>query len=369
MIGSNSKFVSWSIGAIVVIGLIVFYFSGALPQSKTPQENTAKPMEMRWLVAHEPTELFIKATEKFAEIFRKESGVELKLTVLGPTDVSSKLEGINDVSTHDVLELLAGGKVDIATTLSSGIGALQVPNVLEARLPYLFEDKFDGASAAFAALNGPNGQKLKDLISERTSNRAMAFTLSGGFRILISRKDSEISDLADFRGKKIVTTDVVGEKTLEELNAIPVKIKGEGTEVNDIDAIEVAYTRVAGLKNMNIVKNCTSLQCGFFIKHYPKNIVITETNHSLFFTTLLVRDSFYDLLSPQHRAAFDQAMAEAAKVEWDDSWALANKIKQDLKNEGIKIIEISPETQNAIKEKTRPVYDWFRATYGGYFIQ
>lgn len=331
------------LGGIVVIAAVflAWYVFPATVENAGNQER----ITVRWLIAHEPSDLFARGAEEFARILAEESGGEMELKLLTPKDMNVELVGVGDIPPSTVFELLEKGEVEMSTVLATGV-AKKVPEILEVKLPFRFEDADD----AFSVLYGEGGARLLERISEKTDMRALAFTLSGGFRVFVSREPLQVSSSGGISGKTIITTaGEMGEKTLAQLGAQPLPTPNDINDIpdtSDIDALEAAYTRLSAVKNPT------------FVKH------IAETNHSLFFTTILVRDSFYDALSPKNQVALTKAARAAGAIEWDDSIELGEKTKRTLQEKGVVIDEISPELRRALRSQVQPVYDWFYATYG-----
>lgn len=331
------------LGALALVALaLLAWYSLPAPAEVSGQANM---ITVRWLIAHEPSDLFAKGAEEFARILEEESGGELELKLLTPKDMDVELVGVGDIPPRTVFELLDNGDIEMSTVLATGI-AEKVPEILEVKLPFLFKDADD----AFTTLYSERGDRLLERISEKTNYRALAFTLSGGFRIFVGQKAITIDAKEGFRGANVITTaGLMGERTLQALGATPLPTPHDIDAVpdpDDLGAVEAAYTRLSAIKNPA------------FVKH------VAETNHSLFFTTVLVRDSFYDALSPKNQAALAHAARAAGEIEWGDSIALGEKTKQALKAGGAEIVEISPGLRATLREKVQPVYDWFYATYG-----
>jgi TRAP-type C4-dicarboxylate transport system substrate-binding protein len=332
------------------LGIIVIFFVGIFsfnPFSETKGTASSEEISVRWLLAHEPTDLFINATEIFTKILDEESDGTMKLTVLTPSDVGFGNDGATDVPTSEVFKLLNDQKIEMGTTFATGVGK-EVPQFLEVNLPFLFDD----LPTALAILDDVKGQELLNSVSKQTDTTALAFTLSGGFRILASQKDLTIHSADDLKGKTVLTSaGSPGEETFRQLGASSLTNSNDVAHANGVDFVETTYTRISALKDFNFIK------------------YVNETNHSLFLTTIVVRNSFYNSLSEKNQIALKKAALAAAQAERVDSIALGIKVKKELQEKGIVVRELSPETRTELKEKTLPVYTWFEDTIGTRIIK
>lgn len=328
------------------IAFVVVFFVFLFIYGSSSNLLSSSQIEVRWLIAHEPIELWENATKKFDEVLTQESDGRMKLKILDPSDVGF----LGDVPTSDIFKLLNNGEIELSTMFAVGIGT-RVPDYLEVNLPFLFDNFED----AFTILNeGPAGKKLLDAVSEYTNTYGLAFTLSGGFRVIVSQ-NLKIKTVDDLKGKKIISTaGPVGDQTLRQLGAIPLpspQTINDVPSINEVDGVETTYTRISAIKDTEFIK------------------YISEINHNLFLTSVLVHGSFYESLSPQDRESLHKAVTAAAKVEWDDSIALGNKVKKELKEKGVFITELSSQEKENFKKETKSVYDWFQETYGSRVIQ
>lgn len=278
--------------------------------------ETRTPIVVRWLLAHEPASLFARSTEVFKNILEKESGGTMTLTVLDGADLG--YEG--DVPTADVFTLMDRQKIELSSTLVTGI-AQQDPSFNQLNLPFLFNDYQE----AFAFLDGPDGTSLLASLASTTPARGLAFTLSGGFRVLASH-DKLFKGIGDFRGARIVTTaGITGEDTWRAVDATPVS--SDYTAITSPDAVEVTYTRISSLPSQSFIR------------------YITETNHSIFLTAMIVRTSFYDALTPRQQEALQKAAVAAAHAEREDSLTLAEEERKTLINQGVTISDFPEQAQ------------------------
>ncbi|OGG79635.1 hypothetical protein A3A39_02310 [Candidatus Kaiserbacteria bacterium RIFCSPLOWO2_01_FULL_54_13] len=339
--------ISMYILVTAVLGLAVFFGTRMLMTTKAPVAR--KPIEVRWLIAHQPADLFVRGTKIFADVLEKESNGSMALKVLVPEDVG--FPG-GDVPTNQLFKFLEEGTVQLATVYAGGIESRNAPYGI-INLPFLFRNY----KSAEGVLEGSLGKQIRDTVEKNTSLRSLAITYSGGYRLIASNKKS-IKTADDFKGLRIGTAGgPVAEALFRELGAIPVPIPTVASgkkylTTGDVDAVETAYTRLS-----------FRLASSTYIRY------ISETNHSLFTTATIVTKAFYDSLSPMQQETLGKAAQLAAKVEREDSVALAGKTKLDAQKQGIRIVELSPSASADLKTRLLPVYKTFEATFGADLIQ
>jgi|TARA_B110000503_G_scaffold138099_1_gene223608 TRAP-type transport system periplasmic protein len=107
---------------------------------------------------------------------------------------------------------------------------------------------------------------------------------------------------------------------------------------------------------------------GVYSRMYPldQNEVtqsVIDTKHSLFLTTMIMRNDFYKKLSPEVRAVLKAAALDAARKERETTIADGEEAKARLKAEGVNVHELTKEEIAEFKEKTKQVYDKFEPTF------
>lgn len=319
--------------AVLVAGVGLFVFGLS---HKTQAE---KPLEVNWLIAHEPVYLFDRAAKDFALEFNKTSDRPITVHILGPSDYGSTNARL---SSDTVFQALDGGQVQLATLVTDALSRTQVPQLGVLQLPFLFTD----TKSAERVLDGAIGDHLLQDITDATSARGLAFTFSGGLMVIESNTHS-VQSLADFKNLRIGTIEgPIAMATLKAFGASPEKLdvekgKYNGSLLSTLDGIETPYTRI----NLNVPEATPSY--------------VSETNHSLFLTVIMASDSFYESLSPNDRIALLRAARVAAQDEREDSVALAAKNRELLKERGATVTIISPDVQEALKKAVASVYTTF----------
>jgi TRAP-type C4-dicarboxylate transport system substrate-binding protein len=133
--------------------------------------------KIRWTIAHEPAELFIRTAEAFNK--------HLSTLTNGDWEVETILTN-GKSSYKDLMASIKDGSVDMVQIPVGQVGL----GLLD--WPYLFRDHDH-------ATNVLEGEIGKSLLKRLRNNgiEGLAFTYSGGFRIFVS--DTEVNSLADLR--------------------------------------------------------------------------------------------------------------------------------------------------------------------------
>jgi len=304
---------------------------------------TQTPRKIRWLIAHQPQELFVRTAKAFSEELNKHCAGELEVEILTYPEYRARYKAIPN------LEILDQADVDIDEAIKSFWEALftsdiemsqiQVGQVGELYsdfhaldLPFIFDDH-DHVSET---LEGPIGQELCRNLGQRSGVTGLAFTYSGGFRVIGS--NDPILTVEELQNKRVVVQHPVTlGTTIESMGgkAIPVPpnlwnkydLLGKG----EADAVETTYLRFNG-------------------KH------ILKTNHSMFMTTIVVSNKFWDSLTEKQQQAFRDAALVASRREREWSVQDAETFEQQAEANGVTITDISEDDTQTLKRKSQMTY-------------
>lgn len=327
---------AWLVG-LVVVALAGFFVAKAYTQT---EHATA----LRWLLPHSQEEIFDRSTETFAKIIADESDGTLSLGgTLYPSDLDIPP---TDHFTMKVLEL---HKAEIVSDYIEHIGSSHSTIFNGLAMPFLFDDY----ESALKFLDGPKANMVLDTLAEHTPYKALAFTMSGGFRIFVSHT-KPIYTPADIQGMRIWSYFFGGPQisTLISLGATPVfyplgEPKPDPEQLKTVEAVETTYSRI-----------------GLLLTHapaFPK--YVTETNHGISLTVIVVEKKFFDSLSSRQQKALQKAAHEAAVLEKQDSVAYEEQVRNSLRKAGVKIITLTPAQRGLFKEATQPVYSAYTTPF------
>jgi TRAP-type C4-dicarboxylate transport system substrate-binding protein len=301
------------------------------------------PRKIRWLIAHQPQELFVRTAKAFAEELNKYCADELEVEILTYPDYREKYQAIADLDTLDQkdVDIDKGIKAFWQALFDSQIemSQIQVGQVGELYsdfhaldLPFIFDDH-DHVSET---LEGPVGQELCATLGKKSGVTGLAFTYSGGFRVIGSNEP--LNSLDELQGLRIVVQNplTLG-TTIESMGgqaiAVPPNLWNKYDLVGNgqADAVETTYLRFNG-------------------KH------VLKTNHSMFMTTIVVSNKFWDTLTAGQQEAFQKAALVASRKERDWSVADGERFEADAVKNGVTITGISEEDTAALKKKSQITY-------------
>jgi TRAP-type C4-dicarboxylate transport system substrate-binding protein len=296
---------------------------------------------VRWLIAHEPADVFVEAEKAFAYDLAARTNGKFAVTVLTPSDVG--YEG--QVPESAIFDMLRNGEIDLVTMNVDSLIAASDTDLEVLHLPYLFKDY----ASADKVLNGATGEKLLSLVDEIAPAHALAFTYSGGFRIIATTKPVAVPQ--DLAGMSINTWgDRILQDNLRSLGATPIAVPVNGgrqlIEDGLSDGAEVTYSRAEG-------------PLGPAVTH------ILETNHVLFLSALLAGKSFYSSLSENEKEVLKSAAVAAASIERGDSIEYGNKIKNQLLERGVVVTTLEGDARSAFESWGEKIRSSFNRTGRG----
>jgi tripartite ATP-independent transporter DctP family solute receptor len=301
--------------------------------------------KLTWVLAHEPYDLFLRAAEKFSKEVSEKTNGAFEIEVLGLAEYAAKYaEGKEINNRYELLELLESGKVQMSQMYTTTLGQLsQDMWVLD--LPFLFADHDHAARV----LDGAVGQQLFDTLAAESNVKGLAFTYSGGFRIIPA--SVAVEKLEDLRGLRVrVPASPVAKDTFEAIGAVPVEMAieqlAEGLATKSVDAGESTYPRIYGMQQAQ----------------HTESLVHSE--HSLFLTSLIINKDLWNSLDTATQQVFADAALAAARIERDESVADIALTQKRAVAEGINVVELSAEDKAAFKAATADLHGKYDAVFG-----
>jgi TRAP-type C4-dicarboxylate transport system substrate-binding protein len=295
---------------------------------------------IKWVLAHEPIELFIRAAKVFADEVNSKAPGQLNIEVMTMSEYSEKYNRGVVVTKHELLDLLDSGAIEMSQTYTITLGKVN-KDFFALDLPFLFKDH-DHAGRVF---EGAVGAQLLDSLQESKRVKGLAFTYSGGFRIIPGNET--VSKIEDLRGMKVRTShSPVAIDTFRAVGADVVPMELEelttGLEQADVTIGESTYPRVYALGQNKVSK------------------VVNHTEHSLFLTSILVGTEFWNTLSPELQVVVADAAKVAARHERELSIADVALVQDRCEEDGIEVIKMSSEEQARFAQATEVVYDKYQ---------
>lgn len=155
-----------------------------------------KTTKIRWVIAHEPLSLFVRAAEDFQQFVNEaQSAEKIEVEVMTLKEYSDRYNHGIAVSKHDLLDLMEQGHIEMSQMYTTWLAEDIEHDMLALEMPFIFENH----EHATRVLEGDIGEELLEKITEKSNVRGMAFTYSGGFRNIIT--DKPVTSLKDL-GKK-----------------------------------------------------------------------------------------------------------------------------------------------------------------------
>jgi TRAP-type C4-dicarboxylate transport system substrate-binding protein len=207
-------------------------------------------------------------------------------------------------------------------------------------LPFLFQDH----DHATRVLEGIVGESLLAKLASKSNVRGLSYTYSGGFRQMISNK--AVSTLADLAGTtQRSNRNPVAKATLSALGITP-----HACEIEDLreevlagrcEGGETNYPRMYPLQQNEVTK------------------AVIDTEHSLFLTSMIIGDKFWNGLSSEVQKVIKSAAIEAGREERAETIRDGQLAQQRLVQQGATIHKLSAQEREQAKAKTVVVYEQF----------
>ena len=297
-----------------------------------------KPIHIKWVLAHEPIDIFIRAAEKFKEVVDAKAPGQFEIEVLTLSEYSDKYND-SRITKHDLLDHMDSGRIEMSqmytyvlSKYNSDLDALD--------MPFLFRDH-EHAARVF---EGPIGENLLAGYSKNSNIQGMAFTYSGGFMNMPVNK--RVESLSDLAGVKVrVSNSPVASATWAALGAEPVVMDvekiTEGIREGAIGAGESSWPRIYACEQNTVAES------------------ILEANHRLLLTNIIINKDFLASLTPEQQSVMKQAALEAGRFERAVAVAEVEPTKARCEQDGIPVVGLSAEDERVFREKSAQVYAQF----------
>jgi TRAP-type C4-dicarboxylate transport system substrate-binding protein len=294
---------------------------------------------VKWVLAHEPIELFIRAAKVFASEVNNRAPEALEIEVMTMSEYAEKYNNGVVVGKHELVDLLDSGAIQMSQTYTITLGKIN-KDFFALDLPFLFKDH-DHASRVF---EGDVGAELLDSLEQSKKIKGLAFTYSGGFRIIPGNET--VAKIEDLRGMKMRTSfSPVAIETFKTLGADVVPMELEELSENlgsaNVTVGESTYPRVYALGHDKVSK------------------VINHTEHSLFLTSILVGTDFWNTLSPELQAIVSESAKVAARHERTLSIEDIALVQARAEADGIEVVKMSEAEKARFAQATEVVYEKF----------
>jgi C4-dicarboxylate-binding protein DctP len=311
-----------------------------------------KTTKIRWVIAHEPLSLFVRAARDFEkEINAQQSAEKIEIEVMTLSEYSNKYnEGIL-VTKHDLLDLMEAGKIEMSQMYTTWLAEHYEYDFLAFEMPYIFRDH-DHASRV---LEGEVGETLLTKLTNKSNVRGLAYTYSGGFKCLGVNKF--VSTLSDLTGEKLRSNrNPVGRAVIRTISGVEPFIceteeAREHIALGNCNGNDTVYSRIYPLNQNDVISS------------------VVDSKHSLFLTTMIIGDRFWESLSDEVRAVIKTAAIQAGRNERQTTIEDGQQARARLLSEGKTVYEPTAEETAEMKTKMKAVYDEFESTFADNLIE
>jgi len=312
----------------------------------------SKTTKIRWVIAHEPLSLFVRAAQDFEkEINAQQSTEKIQIEVMTLNEYSTKYNNGVIVTKHDLLDLMESGKIEMSQMYTTWLAEHYEHDFLAFEMPYIFSDH----EHASRVLEGEVGETLLAKLTDNSNVRGLAYTYSGGFRCLGVNKP--VSTLADLTGEKLRSNrNPVGRAVIRTMSGVEPFVC-ETEEARDhvlkgnCNGNDTVYSRIYPLSQNDVIQS------------------VVDSKHSLFLTTMIIGDRFWESLSDEVRAVIKTAAIQAGRNERHTTIQDGQQARARLLSEGKTVYEPTAEETAGMKTKMKAVYDEFESTFADNLIE
>jgi TRAP-type C4-dicarboxylate transport system substrate-binding protein len=208
-------------------------------------------------------------------------------------------------------------------------------------MPYLFEDHEHAAEI----LEGPVGNRLLNSFDSSSKLKGLAYTYSGGF--MMFPVNGTVTTLADLVGQQVRSRmSHVSQETLKAFGMNPVP-----TEIDEVSDA-VMSGNVIGAEH--VAQRLLPDGCEAWVK------TIIDTQHSLFLTSIVVNQDWWNSLDSAVQEIFNEAALEAARNERALSLEDGAASLKTLENNGVTVIQPSLEEMQDLRQRAESVYNKYQ---------
>ena len=295
--------------------------------------------ELELIIASNQTSLdnpYSYGMDKFKEVVEDVSGGKIAVTVH---------KGTLGENENELIEKLEMGAASMVVASPGFMTAIGVPEVDIFSLEYLF-DSFDHWEKC---LDGEFGDKMKDVVKEKTNNN---------FRIMAYWSSS----VRDYYGKKPVTKP-------EDLKGMTIRTQSSQVQQDFWKACgaiptSVAWGELYQALQQGVVDSAENDYTSFMLKEHhktPNGHYISETHHDYTTRLLLMNGDFYDSLTDEQKGWIDQAVEACTEEERQVVYRMFKESKEKVIADGAEVTNFEDVDIDAFKALALPIQDKFAA--------
>ena len=302
-----------------------------------------KSQKVRWLIAHEPVHLFLRTAKAFASDVLEKTKGQIDIEIYTLSEYAEKFGKDRHVNPLTHME---NGDLEMSQLHISQLWKYNAPAFMALELPFLFRDH-DHASRV---LEGQIGKTMLETLKEKSPARGLAFTYSGGYRVMLSK--NEIKNLSDFKNLKFYTgTNPIGIDTIEAIGGSADANSADNwwatvfSGSDEHDAVDTTLPRVAAAVDQTE-------------KRY-----LTDTRHSMFLTTIIVSEKWWNNLPDELKLVLSQSATDAARLERNWSIEDSKNIINNSQEHGLYYKELSSSDMEKFRTATKHLYKKYNSIF------
>lgn len=308
--------------------------------------------KIRWVLFHEPVELFVRTAEAFRDEIQKRTNGRIEIEIYKVDEYAKTHTG---GAYQDALTLLNNGEIEMSQVATPFLGQANAIDFYALDLPFLFKDH----THASRVLEGPIGEGMLDSLSAKTQIKGLAFTYSGGYRCIAA--DKPIQDVEGLRGLSMaVISSPVNSDTANAFGTTPTVVAEQTIEErtrtsSTYDTIQTTLPRYAAQVDSKV---------------HP---YVVNTRHSMYLTTIIINEKFWAGLSQEDQLAMKETALICSRLERQWSVDDAAKIETDRAEQeklGIKaMIELSESETQKLKLAAEPVLEKYKSVFSSGLVE
>lgn len=275
-----------------------------------------------------------QSLEMFKEIVETETNGDIEVDIYPNNQLGPEEEFIGSVKSG-IVEMGVPGMM-----MSNDI-----PLIALAEMPFLFE----GWEHAQEALTGEIGEEITNGLIEEAGVRNLAWTVNG-FRQFSA--NTELDSIDAFNNLRLRLPGVdyyveMGEALGANVITMAFSELFTALEQGTVDAQDNPYPTVLS----------SSL--------YEVQNHMLESNHIFSPNLWIINEDFFQGLPSEYQDIIESAADEASRYNWEISMEMDEAAKQELKDNGITIVEPDDNFRNELVESQEEVQQWFFENYPG----
>lgn len=302
-------------------------------------------INLNWVIAHEPAYLFYRVAEDFARIVNSKSkDYNINIEILTAEEYNSKYSPSESITRHNLWKLLQDNTVQITQMQTTSLARQFNKQMHVFDLPYLFRDHDHAASV----LEGEIGEYLLNRFDESSRLKGLAYTYSGGFRLLpVNHSVTSLGEIMGMPVRSGLAPQAID--TVAALGGIPVPADLEETQrlvrQGEVVAAEYVTQRIIPDGGQEWIKT------------------IINTEHSLFLTSIVVNVDWWNHLPADLQSIFMEAAVESARNERDLSIKDGETSMEILKKDGVTVVNLTDSEMQSLKLKGLEIQNKYADSY------